>query len=165
MPTLTPAEISRFHLKFDQGEGCWEWSAEAGANTYGYFTIYRKGRVRLLAHRVSYFLATGVDPVGLVVRHRCDNPPCVNPAHLLVGTQADNVQDAISRRRANLDGLALGRLERASCRRGHPFTDDNVYVAPSGQRVCKACRRIHTRAYKDRLSAPERRKLRMGRAA
>lgn len=58
-----------------------------------------ESRHYFLAHRVAYFLEHGVDPTGSIVRHACDNPPCVNPAHLLDGTQQENVADAVERGR------------------------------------------------------------------
>lgn len=53
------------------------------------------------AHRISYYLATGVDPGRLVVRHTCDNRTCVNPDHLVLGSQKDNIADMYARDRAN----------------------------------------------------------------
>lgn len=74
--------------------GCWEW------NRYrmpcGYGRIRHEGHMEL-AHRLSYRAFNGDIPDGLVVRHKCDNKRCVNPDHLEVGTQKDNVNDSINR--------------------------------------------------------------------
>ena len=75
---------------------CWEWRGTRNNKGYGKFWL--NGRTDL-AHRVSYRIHNGEIPAGLMVRHTCDNPPCVNPAHLLVGTRKDNAQDALERDR------------------------------------------------------------------
>lgn len=76
---------------------CWEWvGARCSQEPYGYLT--RKGR-HLKAHRYVWELAYGEIPTGLVVRHACDNPPCVNLNHLSLGTPADNVRDKVERGR------------------------------------------------------------------
>jgi hypothetical protein len=66
--------------------GCWEWTRARSHDGYG---VYKK----LRAHRVAYELAFGPIPDGLSVLHHCDNPPCVNPARLFLGTQSDNMRD------------------------------------------------------------------------
>lgn len=76
---------------------CIAWQG-AIRNSKGYGQITVKGR-KYLAHRVVYEKAHGPLPAGLVVRHRCDNPRCVNPEHLEVGTQADNMADCAKRGR------------------------------------------------------------------
>lgn len=108
------SESERFWSKVRVGETdeCWEWGGERCKLGYGRFYVYAGGSRRMhLAHR--YVLADdGVRVDGLVVRHSCDNPPCVNPAHLTPGSQLENVQDAIDRGRINGAGLDIGRRMR-----------------------------------------------------
>lgn len=85
--------LHRPHLGF-----CWEWTGAKYSNGYGSF---RCGTRLGIAHRVAWELVKGAIPQGLLILHRCDNPPCVNPAHLFVGTYADNTNDRNSKGRAN----------------------------------------------------------------
>lgn len=90
---LTPEE--RFWAKVEKGPDCWEWKAFRNKG-YGKFTY--NGRM-YLAHRLSWILTNGPIPDGLGVLHSCDNPPCVNPDHLFLGTQLDNMRDASNKGR------------------------------------------------------------------
>lgn len=91
----------RFWEKVDRrgADDCWEWTAARNEHGYGVMRpVGRRSGPTVKAHRVSLMLAdVGID--GLVIRHSCDNPPCVNPAHLSVGTKADNSADMVSRDR------------------------------------------------------------------
>lgn len=88
---MTDLEI-RFWSKVDResGASCWQWLGCTIHHGYGHFKINGKA---VSAHRVAYELCKGPIPVGLHVLHRCDNPGCVNPEHLFVGTHDDNMED------------------------------------------------------------------------
>ena len=98
-PRFTLAE--RFWAKVDKSGDCWIWTGnrhKAKGRDYGMINT-RDGSK--LAHRVSYELHYGPIPPGMEVCHRCDNPPCVNPAHLFLGTHSDNMRDCVNKQRKN----------------------------------------------------------------
>jgi hypothetical protein len=90
-------------------EDCWPWTGRLDAKGYGFIKVYD---TTTRVHRVAWVLAHGAwPPAGQVVRHTCDNPPCCNPQHLVLGTVADNVRDCIQRgRRARGDRIWKTRL-------------------------------------------------------
>lgn len=82
--------------------GCWIWTGSlfVKGGGYGIFERRRNGvRISMRAHRVAYELIIDKIPDNLILRHTCDNPPCVNPEHLLPGTYKDNAQDMVNRKR------------------------------------------------------------------
>ncbi len=120
--------IARFWRKVDKRgpDECWEWTGAKRQRGYGSFKGPVRNGVRLepgpavlTAHRVSYVLAHGPVPNGLLVLHRCDNPPCCNPAHLWLGTDAENARDKMLKGRVGLsdidfDAVRAIRAARAS---------------------------------------------------
>lgn len=96
-----PAPVEeRFWRHVKKTAECWIWAGkEKSKRGYGQIGLGGRGAKQALAHRFSYELHKGPIPCGMVVMHSCDNPRCVNPDHLSVGTHSDNTQDAVSKGR------------------------------------------------------------------
>lgn len=100
-------------------DDCWEWSACKDRDGYGDFRYGPdRGSKRVRAHRFAYELHHGSIPVGAHILHRCDNPPCVNPAHLFAGSNADNVSDKMAKGR--------GRWQIGTGHGNAKLTEDDV---------------------------------------
>jgi len=89
----------RFWRRVDKGGDCWLWTGSRNAAGYGRFQLAGRGGKYVGPHRFSYEMVNGPVPDGMVVMHSCDNPSCVNPAHLSVGTHKDNTADMIAKGR------------------------------------------------------------------
>ena len=92
----------RFWAKVQQTDNfhCWNWEGYINPNGYGRIGLGRRADGHEIAHRVSWILHQGPIPKGLCVLHKCDNPTCVNPNHLFLGHQSDNVRDCVKKGRA-----------------------------------------------------------------
>jgi hypothetical protein len=137
-----PIEERLWSRAVKQPNGCWEFSGNRHVQGYG--VIRHEGRSRR-AHRVAYELAHGPIPERMVVMHSCDNPPCINPEHLSVGTVAENNRDRQNKGRSAPPVNWAGWQRRLTqCKYGHPFTPENTYIKPEsshGVRVCRTCNR------------------------
>lgn len=95
-----PLEV-RFFEKIKKTETCWIWFGTKDPKGYGRIgSGGRKGK-DMFAHRISYMIHVGEIPQGILVCHKCDNPACVNPDHLFLGTQTDNMRDCVKKGRLN----------------------------------------------------------------
>ena len=114
-----------------------------GPTSRGYGRVYITGMGHVGAHRVAF----GMDkiPKGKMVLHKCDVRCCVNPDHLFLGTNTDNMRDMVAKGRG-------GSQNKKSCPRGHPYD----HTHENGYRACKTCMRDRTREFRARQKLTKR---------
>lgn len=113
----------------NEASKCWEWFHVKDKNGYG--KVFWKKHWR--AHRLSYFLFVNQNLADGIVCHKCDNPSCINPDHLFVGTWLSNMQDKVSKGR-----LRNQHMGKKNCKHGHEFTDENT-IKNGNRRICRNC--------------------------
>jgi hypothetical protein len=109
---------------------CTNWNGSL--NSQGYARIWKDSKWQRMSH-IVWKESYGLIPQGLFVLHHCDNPRCVNPKHLFLGNQKQNMQDCAAKGRLVQQVYGPNR-----CKRGHELSSDNVYVWTGGRR-CKLC--------------------------
>ena len=136
----------RFWARVKKTEECWIWTGNI-ARGYGQISQKVNGSWRIRrAHRISFEMASGQPiPEGMEVMHSCDNPSCVNPAHLSLGTHFDNMRDMAAKGRD-------AHSKRTHCKRGHPLEGENLIAGSRGERRCRECSRASLRAWKVKKS-------------
>src|ERR1035438_7769338 len=93
---FSESDSERFWSKVKKTDECWVWLSTKNKQSYGVFAIKRKS---VKAHRISWEIKNGKIPDRIFVLHKCDNPQCVNPDHLFLGSAKDNTQDMLSKGR------------------------------------------------------------------
>lgn len=117
-------EIAYLTARIQRVDGCWQWVGANNGQGYGHIDSASGSRY---VHRAMYSKCVDDIPAGLHIDHLCRNPSCCNPAHLEPVTQSENI------RRSPLVG------RKSACKYGHPFSDENTYVSPTGARRCRTC--------------------------
>jgi hypothetical protein len=140
---VSDSALPRFWQKVDKTQSCWLWTGTINNKGYGRLNI---GRVGFYVHRLSYQITNGVIEPGMVVLHHCDNPRCVNPDHLSLGTQADNLADMRSKGR----GFVMSRAPMPNvCSRGKHAFPEHCRLRKNGARYCKGCHKDYGDAHYD----------------
>ena len=146
MRTGRPKNTHEDFLSRLKKEGdCLVYTGHRNKDNYGIFGFNSKS---YRTHCYSYEHYVGEIPKGLLVRHTCDNPPCVLPSHLVLGTHQDNMDDMVARGRA-------GNVNDEECRNGHPRTKENTYINKvsknTDMRTCKVCNSESHKRYRDKI--------------
>lgn len=135
--------MERVHVPVNKNE-CWEWKLQRNARGYG---VMWYGGKRHYAHRISYEAFNGAFNKELKICHRCDNPSCVNPAHLFSGSQADNMRDCYQKGRMVHAQGALNK-NKTHCPSGHEYSGTNLRVT-HGRRQCRECAKLRMRRLRE----------------
>lgn len=131
-PDGTPERVRFWAHVETPVDGCWEWTG--GTTHFGYGAFKKQNRVQVNSHRYSWELHNGPIPEGVFVCHRCDNPLCVRPDHLFLGSGFDNMRDASKKGRMHNQFSKM-----TNCIHGHPLSGDNLKIRSDGSRACRTC--------------------------
>ncbi len=131
----------------DLNTKCWIW--QGAKNRKGYGQKRLKGKL-WITHRLSWHTFNGPIPEGIQVLHKCDTPSCWNPEHLFLGTNQDNVDDKMRKKRH-------WTFSKTACKNGHPYTEGLYRIRKSdNSRQCKLCERELQRRKYDPIARAQR---------
>ncbi len=122
---------------------CMDWAGAKNRKGYGQKRI---NGILKLVHRLAFQKATGIDPKGKMVLHKCDNPSCVNPKHLFLGDAFTNMQDMSKKKRSF-------NQKKTHCPKGHPY---DVWLPKTKERRCRVCKNAYLRWWRDKFGRSDR---------
>lgn len=135
---------TRFFKKIEYSnhfdDDCWYWTSTNHKDGYGQFKLNSKS---CLAHRISYELFRGKIPIGLQLDHLCRNRKCVNPNHLEIVSNRENVLRGVS--------VCAINYKKTHCKHGHKFDEKNTYFNKNKNRRCRFCVMISQRKHRGAL--------------
>jgi hypothetical protein len=153
-----PTDLERFERKFipEPNSGCWIWTHALNGQGYGQVTFHKK---HMDAHRLAWNLFKGIIPPGFFVCHKCNLKSCVNPFHLYLGTNSENILDAMK------GGIKVGfqvinerRRQTQFCKHGHEYDAKTTRFVVVGNRVigraCRKCAANNARKRRERCLSP-----------
>jgi hypothetical protein len=135
--------IVRFMEKVspEPSTGCWLWLGSVQTTGHALFHVGGHQGPKVMAYRFAYEAMVGPIPTGLYACHTCDVPQCVNPNHIFLGTQKDNMADCAKKGR-----VSRYNADKTHCRNGHAFEGENL-ITKGRQRICRTCQRKASQTY------------------
>ena len=145
---ITDKIKENFFKRINKTDYCWNWIGSKNKSGYGLFILGKRvtgfqKSLRVKAHRFSFYLHYGYIDENLLTCHKCDNPSCVNPEHIFLGTHLDNYNDCEKKKRRIYQKMEF-------CKNGHPRIDENI-IKNKNRTICIICRNKYAKDKHERL--------------